>query len=113
MLLLPFFAITSIPLMLGALLIGLSLLRPIHGVSQVSYRLAVVPDSLQGRVTSVYHLVALGTEPVGLALTGVLIQRFGVVPTILIQTGGLLILSLAMTLNPHVRKMRLPSRSVD
>ena len=82
-------------------------------MTQVSYRLAVVPDALQGRVTSVYHLVALGTEPVGLALTGVLIQRFGVVPTILIQTGSLLILALAMTLNPHIRKMRLPPRSVD
>jgi MFS family permease len=113
MLLWPFFAVTSLPLMLGALLIGLSLLRPIHGVTQVSYRLAVVPDFLQGRVTSIYHLVALGSEPVGLALTGVLIQRFGVVPTILIQTGGLLILALAMTLNPHVRKMHLPSHSVD
>jgi hypothetical protein len=62
---------------------------------------------LQGRVTSVYHVVALGTEPIGLALIGVLIQRFGVVPAILIQTGGLLLLALT-TLNPHVRKMRLP-----
>lgn len=111
MLLWPLFAIISLPLMLGVLLIGLSLLRPIHGVIQVSYRLAVVPDSLQGRVTSAYHLVALSTEPVGLALTGVLIQRFGVVPTTLMQVGGLLILALTMTLNPHIRKLRLPHAS--
>jgi hypothetical protein len=113
MLLWPLFAVTSMPLMLGAVLIGLSLLRPIHGVIQVSYRLAGVPDSLQGRVTSVYHLVALGTEPVGLALTGVLIQRFGVVLTVLLQTSCLLILALAMTLNPHIRKMRIPSSYED
>ena len=98
--------------MLGAVLLGLSLLRPIYGVVQVSYRLAVVPDSLQGRVTSIYHLIALGSEPVGLALTGVLIQGLGVVFTILLLGIGLLILALAMTLNPHIRKLRLPSQQL-
>ena len=108
----PLFAVASSPLLLGAVLIGLSLLRPIHGVVQVSYRLAVVPDELQGRVTSIYHLIALGSEPVGLALTGVLIQRFGVGLTILLLGTGLLILAMAMTLNPYIRKVRLPSRKL-
>lgn len=107
----PLFAVASSPLMLGAILLGLSLLRPMYGVVQVSYRLSVVPDELQGRVTSIYHLIALGSEPVGLALTGVLIQRLGVVLTILLLGIGLLILALAMTLNPHIRKVRLPLRS--
>ncbi len=105
----PLFAVASNPVILGAVLIGLSLLRPIHGVVQVSYRLSVIPDELQGRVTSIYHLIALGSEPVGLALTGVLIQRVGVVLTILIFGIGLVILAMAMTLNPHIRKARLPS----
>ena len=108
----PLFAVASSPLMLGAVLIGLSLLRPIHGVVQVSYRLAVVPDELQGRVTSIYHLIALGSEPVGLALTGVLIQRFGVGLTTLLLGIGLLILAMAMTLNPYIRKVRLPSQKL-
>jgi len=78
----------------------------------VSYRLAVVPDELQGRVTSIYHLIALGSEPVGLALTGVFIQRFGVGLTILLLGTGLLILAMAMTLNPYIRKVRLPSQKL-
>ncbi len=104
----PLFAVASTLVMLGAVLIGLSLLRPIHGVVQVSYRLAVIPDELQGRVNSIYHLIALGSEPVGLALTGVLIQRIGVVLTILIFGTSLVILAMAMTLNPYIRKLRLP-----
>jgi len=104
----PLFAVASNPLLDASILLGLSLLRPLHGVVQVSYRLAVVPDELQGRVSSIYHLVALSSEPVGLALTGVLIERLGVARTILLAGVGLLILALAMTLNPHIRKMRLP-----
>jgi MFS family permease len=106
----PLFAVAASPLMLAAVLMGLSLLRPLHGVVQVSYRLSVVPDELQGRVTSIYHLIALGSEPAGVALTGVLIQRLGVILTILLLGIGLLILAMAMTLNPHIRKMRLPSK---
>lgn len=108
----PLFAVASSPVLLGAVLIGLSLLRPIYGVVQVSYRLSVIPDELQGRVTSIYNLIALGSEPVGLALTGVLIERLGVVRTILLLGIGLLILALAMTLNPHIRKLRLPSQKL-
>lgn len=54
-------------------------------------------------MTSIYHLIAFGSEPVGLALTGVFIECLGVVLTIL------LILALATTLNPYIRKLRLPS----
>lgn len=39
----PLFAVASSPLLLAAVLVGLSLLRPMYGVVQVSYRLAVVP----------------------------------------------------------------------
>ena len=95
--------------MLGVVLIGLSLLRPIYGVVQVSYRLSVIPDELRGRVNSIYRLIALGSEPVGLALAGVLIQRIGVALTILLLGTGLLVLAMTMTLNPHIRKVRLPS----
>jgi predicted MFS family arabinose efflux permease len=105
----PLFAVASSPVMLGVVLIGLSLLRPIYGVVQVSYRLSVIPDELRGRVNSIYRLIALGSEPVGLALAGVLIQRIGVALTILLLGTGLLVLAMAMTLNPHIRKVRLPS----
>jgi predicted MFS family arabinose efflux permease len=108
----PLFAVVSTLLMFSAILLGLSLLRSMYGVVEVSYRLAVVPDELQGRVTSIYHLFTFGSEPVGLALTGVLIERIGVVRTILLLGIGLLILALAMTLNPHIRKPRLSSQKL-
>lgn len=105
----PLFAVASNLVMLGAVLIALSLLRPVYGVVQVSYRLSVIPDELQGRVNSIYRLIALGSWPVGLALTGILIQSVGVVLTILLFGMGLVILALAMTLNPHIRKVYLPT----
>ena len=102
----PLFAVVANPVLLGAVLIGLALLRSMTSAVQISYRLAVVPDDLQGRVTSIYYLIALSTEPLGLALTGVFIQRIGVVLTILLFGISLVLLALAMTLNPHIRKVR-------
>ncbi len=40
-------------------------------------------------------------------------QRFGVVLTVLLQAGDLLVLTVTMTLNPHIRKMRIPSSYVN
>jgi MFS family permease len=50
---------------------------PIYLSVQYSYRLLAVPDHLQGRVQSVYRLLSFGSEPLGLALTGFLIQWIG------------------------------------
>jgi hypothetical protein len=61
-----------------ALIIGGSFLCvPVFMATQFSYRLATIPDALQGRVSSVFRLVAFGSMPLGLALTGLLLQRFG------------------------------------
>ena len=38
-----------------------------------SYRLIAIPDHLQGRVLSVFRLLPVGSQPLGLALTGLLI----------------------------------------
>ncbi len=80
----PLFAFATNLLILAAVLGVLTCIRPIYGVAQLSYRLALIPDELQGRVNSVFRLVAIGTLPLGQALTGVLIQGIGVIPTILI-----------------------------
>ncbi|HZO72899.1 MAG TPA: MFS transporter [Ktedonobacteraceae bacterium] len=56
---------------------------PIYFSVQYSYRLLVVPDQLQGRVQSVFRLLSFGTQPLGLALTGALIQWLGPVWTVL------------------------------
>ncbi len=50
---------------------------PIYLSVQFSYRLLAVPDHLQGRVQSVYRLLSFGSQPLGMVLTGFLIQWIG------------------------------------
>lgn len=78
-------------------------LGPIYNVTQMSYRLALIPDRLQGRVNSVFRLVAFGGQPIGLALTGVLLDRIGVYDTIAIMGGVLLFMAFLTAANAHVR----------
>ncbi len=79
---------------------------PIYMVAQYSYRLALIPDRLQGRVNSVFRLIALGGQPIGLALTGLLLQFIGPVPTVVLLFVPQLVLVIAATLNKHVRHAR-------
>jgi MFS family permease len=51
---------------------------PIYNVVQFSYRVALIPDELQGRVNSVFRLFVFGFQPLGAALAGVLIESYGV-----------------------------------
>ena len=57
---------------------------PIFTVTHYSYRLARIPDALQGRANSVFRLAAYGGEPVSLAVTGALLQTVGAVAAVLI-----------------------------
>jgi MFS family permease len=97
------FAIAPNPLVL-ALNNALSfIVVPIYTVVQYGYRLAVIPDHLRGRVNSVYRLMAFSGQPLGIALTGVLLQAVGPVSTILILFVPQGILCIAVVLNKHVR----------
>lgn len=83
-------------------------LGPVYNVVQFSYRLSIIPDQLQGRVNSVFRLVAFGFIPLGAALSGALIEHLGVVTAILIFSGWMLLLALATTANASVRSARPP-----
>lgn len=72
-------------------------------VVQFSYRMKIIPDSLQGRVNSVFRLIAFGSQPVGLALTGILLQTIGPIPTILLLAVPQFALAIATTLNRSIR----------
>jgi MFS family permease len=76
---------------------------PVYTVVQYGYRLAVIPDQLLGRVNSVYRLMAFSGQPIGIALTGVLLQAFGPVPTILLLFIPQGVLCIAVVFNKHVR----------
>jgi len=102
-LLFPPFILAPNILWLGAVIAALSAIMSIYGVVQFSYRLALIPDELQGRVNSVFRLIIFGGDPIGFALTGILLQAIGTVPAVLIYAGGLIVLAAATTLNRHVR----------
>ncbi len=101
-LLLPLYPLARAAWALGLVFALTTTLGPLFNVAQFSYRLTRIPDELQGRVNSVYRLVALGLQPLGLALTGALLQRFGATPTIGVFVAILLALALATTANRHV-----------
>jgi len=102
-LIIPLYTIAPNPLILGTLTAIVFIVGPIYNVVQFSYRSAIIPDELQGRVNSVFRLIAFGGQPLGLALTGELIQKIGVIQTVFICAFGMATFALAATLNRHVR----------
>jgi predicted MFS family arabinose efflux permease len=102
----PLYAIAPNPFVLGLITAAAFIMVPLYNVVQFSYRSALIPDELQGRVNSVFRLIAFGGQPLGLALTGVLIQNIGAIQTILIASVGLAVLAVAATLNAPVRNAR-------
>ncbi len=105
------FAIAPNPFMLGVATALSFIIVPIYMSVQFGYRLALIPDHLQGRVNSIFRLIAFGSEPIGLAVTGVLLQVIGPVPTVLVLFVPQFILSIAATFNKHLRNA-LPIREV-
>ena len=102
-LLFPLYSISPNLIWLAIVVAALSATMTIYGVIQFSYRLILIPDELQGRVNSVFRLVVFGGDPIGYALTGVLLQAIGVAPTVWLYSGGLIILAVAAMLNRHLR----------
>ena len=76
---------------------------PIFNIVQFSYRLALIPDELQGRVNSTFRLVAWSTRPLGAALGGLLLEKLGATPTVLLFSLWCVTLALLTTFNAHVR----------
>jgi predicted MFS family arabinose efflux permease len=79
-------------------------LGPTYNVVQFSYRVAIIPDHLQGRVNSVFRLLAFGFMPAGAAVSGVLLERLGAVPAVLVLSAWIVAFALATTFNRHVRE---------
>ncbi len=98
-----FFAIAPNPLLLGIATALSFIVVPIYMSVQFGYRLSIIPDHLQGRVNSVFRLIAFGSEPIGLALAGFLIQAVGPVKTVLILFVPQLVCALVATFSKHFK----------
>ena len=96
-------SIASTPLLVLLALVLWNLVGPLYDTVQQSYRMALVPDQLQGRVTGVFRMFAQGMGPFGLALTGVLLDRVGGAATALTCGSLMALLALVTMRNPHVR----------
>jgi predicted MFS family arabinose efflux permease len=70
-------AATALPLVAGAGVAGYGLAAVWWNVVTVSFRQAVVPERLQGRVNSAYRLVTWGTVSAGAIAGGVVVAQFG------------------------------------
>jgi predicted MFS family arabinose efflux permease len=102
----PLLAIAPNPALLAVVTGLLSVSGPLYDVVQFSYRLSLIPDALQGRVNSVFRLLAFGFQPLGFALAGLLIERAGPATTVLVFFAAMLFLATVTALNPRVRYAR-------
>ena len=71
-----------------------------------SYRYALVPDRLLGRVVSAGRLVAWSTIPVGALLGGLLAESLGGRSSILVLAALGAVVALAATVTPAIRHAR-------
>ena len=92
--------------LLGLIAASIAMLSPVYNVVQFSYRLALIPDTLQGRVNSTFRLVAFGLNPLGAALSGLLLERVGAMPTVAFFALWYFALAVLTSLNTHVRSAR-------
>ena len=99
----PWYALAPNPIWLGVAVAVTFVLGPLYNVVQMSYRLALIPDELQGRVNSVFRLVAFAGQPIGLAVTGILLEVFNPLVTVLVFMTMQAAMTVLATINPHVR----------
>src|SRR5207247_1888958 len=71
------FALAPNPLILGVAVAISFIIAPIFDATQLSYRLIVTPDQMLGRINGIFRLVTFGSQPLGVLITGVLIQWIG------------------------------------
>lgn len=93
------YAISPNPLIICITTVISSINLTAYDVVQFSYRLTLIPDQIQGRVNSIFRLISWSCQPIGLALTGVLLQAIGPISTILALSIPQFILAAITTAN--------------
>jgi predicted MFS family arabinose efflux permease len=104
----PVYAASTGPMWLGLVYGLIMFFGPIYNVVQLSYRIALIPDGLQGRVNSSFRLFAFGLNPVGAALCGYALEHWGTTPTVWLFGSCYALVALAAWADPAVRLARNP-----
>jgi MFS family permease len=99
----------AIPFLVVALLVA-SFSVVVYNITQVSYRQAICPPELQGRMNSVMRFIVWGTIPIGALVGGALGSWLGLRETILIGAigGGTSFLWILLSPQRHLREMPEP-----
>jgi MFS family permease len=85
---------------------------PIYNITQVSFRQAITPERLQGRMNSVMRFIVWGVMPLGALLGGALATWFGLRTAIWVGAIGMSLAVLPVLLSP-VRTLREMPEPVD
>jgi hypothetical protein len=104
----PLYGLVTNPGALGAVIVSLALIDSLAYLQTASYRLAVVPDQFQGRVSSIARLILFGFLTLGPAGVGICLQRFGIMLTLSVLWGGFILFALLALFNPLLRQASLP-----
>jgi MFS family permease len=92
---------------LAGVLIGFG--SVVYNINQVSFRQAITPERMQGRMNATMRFIVWGTMPVGALIGGALGSTIGLLPTLWIAAIGGFLPLLFLTLTP-VRTIRtIPS----
>jgi MFS family permease len=99
----------AIPFLVAAVLVG-GFSIVVYNIIQVSYRQAICPPRLQGRMNSVMRFIVWGTIPIGALVGGALASWVGLRETIVIGGvgGSLSIFWIVFSPQRHLRDMPEP-----
>jgi MFS family permease len=103
----------AIPLLIAALLVA-AFSGVVYNIVQVSYRQAICPPRLQGRMNSVMRFLVWGTIPIGTLAGGALGSWVGLRETIIVGGIGSTLAVLWIIFSPqrHLREMPEPIEDV-
>ncbi|HZO73663.1 MAG TPA: MFS transporter [Ktedonobacteraceae bacterium] len=104
----PLYGFITTPLLLGAVFAGIALSDSIRAIFMDSYRFAVVPDALQGRVSGIYRVILFSVLTIGSSALGLSLEHLGVLPTVGIVWSGLLLITGLLFLSRHMRQATFP-----
>lgn len=86
------------PAMLVAGWVLVTLISPVYDVNQLSYRLSLISEELQGRVNSTFRFIAWGLRPVAVGVGGVVTAALGPRATLGISAAGMALLAVGAAL---------------
>jgi predicted MFS family arabinose efflux permease len=97
---LPLLLLAHNAILLGLIVATAELITPVTNSIVVSYRVALAPDRLQGRVQAAATLISFAAGWTGPLVVGVMLQDTGSTTTVLAISGWVLLLAAGATLTP-------------